>query len=290
MSQYVFEKLAPEYERLASIATVKPSREAELRQVCKTTLLPNKAIYRRVEQLTHVPAAGLMALAMREMSGSIHKYLGNGQRLTMRTTIVPKGRGPFPDTPDGFVAGCLDALAIDKLDQVWKSASGWSRARFCYESEEWNGWGYRARGIPSPYVFGATTVQKAGKFVADHVYSATTMDVQLGTLAIVEQLVAMDPDLAFFETIRKVESPPIIPSAAPHPIMGAVNIKWVQTSLNKLKIYEHGPLRVDGDVGRETRGAVRMFEERYHLSLDRGIPGPQVVAKLKEQLALAGLE
>jgi lysozyme family protein len=37
-----------------------------------------------------------MALAEREMSGNLHCYLGNGQRLTKRTTIVPLNRGPFP--------------------------------------------------------------------------------------------------------------------------------------------------------------------------------------------------
>ena len=54
-----------------------------------------------------------MALAEREMTGNLHCYLGNGRRLTMRTTIVPLHRGPFPDAPDGFVAGCLDALRCD---------------------------------------------------------------------------------------------------------------------------------------------------------------------------------
>src|ERR1700752_4381767 len=138
MSQLVFEKLEPDYARLAASASVKPSRESELRSAC-VRLLRDKALYQRVEQLTHVPAAALMALAEREMTGNTHCYLGNGQRLTMRTTLVPKGRGPLPDTPAGFVAGCFGALAIDKLDQVYKLAGGWSLPRFCYESEEWNG-------------------------------------------------------------------------------------------------------------------------------------------------------
>ena len=72
--------------------------------------------------------------------------------IPLRTTIVPKGRGPFPN----FNAGCLDALHLDGLDQVAKQPGGWTLPRFCYESEEWNGWGYRSHGIPSPYVFGAT--------------------------------------------------------------------------------------------------------------------------------------
>lgn len=284
-----FEKLEANYVFLASQAHIMPSREHEL-AAAVTDLLHAKAIYQRVESLTHVPAAVLMALAEREMTGNLHCYLGNGQRLTMRTTIVPKGRGPFPDTVDGYVQGCLDALHLDGLDQVYKQPGGWSLARFCYESEAWNGWGYRSRGIPSPYVFGATTVQRPGKFPRDHVFVATLMDPQLGTLALVEEIVKQDPSLEFADGISKDESqgailPPIV--IQPHPIMPNVNAEWVQRSLNRLRI-QGTPLLVDGNIGRGTRSVVRAFQIKNRLFVD-GIPGPQVVAALKQALAEAGM-
>jgi lysozyme family protein len=284
-----FEKLEANYVALTSAAVIEPSREHSLALACES-LIKDKAIYQRVEQLTHVPAAALMALAEREMTGNLHCYLGNGQRLTMRTTIVPLNRGPWTDTPDGFVDGCLDALHLDGLDQVYKDVGGWSLARFCYESEAWNGWGYRARGIPSPYVFGATTVQRPGKFIRDHVFSSTTIDPQLGTLALVEEIVKQDPSLAFADGIAKqsqgaVSAPIVIP---PHPEMVNVNAEWVQSSLNKLRV-PGTPLLVDGNIGRGTMGVIRTFEQKNRLLVDRGIPGPQVVARLKQSLAENGM-
>jgi len=288
MTQLAFEKLEANYEHLASIATIKPERERELLLVVEKTLLPQKALYQRVELLTHVPAAGLMALAMREMSGNTHKYLGNGQSLKQRTTIVPLNRGPFLQAyPEDFVAGCLDSLHLDGLDQVWKAPGGWSRSRYCYESEAWNGWGYRAHGIPSPYVFGATSVQRPGKYPRDHVWDATMWDTQLGTLAIVEEIFKQDPSLQFFDVAeREVQGAIVHVDIDPHPVI-TTDAKWIQTALNKLRV-RGTPLVVDGNIGRGTRGVVRMYQGTHHLVAD-GLPGPKTVASLKQSLAEAGL-
>lgn len=226
-----------------------------------------------------------MALAEREMSGNLHCYLGNGQRLTKR--IVPLNRGPFPDTEEGFITGALDALHLDGLDQVAKMPGGWSLPRLAYESEGWNGWGCRLRGIPSSYVFGGTTVQKPGKFIRDHVFSSTMMDPQLGTIAIVEKLFELDPSLKFANLIAKVDdTTPIVP--APHPVIGEGNIRWVQISLNKLRVAGT-PLAVDDNCGRGTRAAVRTFQQTHHLIVD-GLPGPKTVASIADTLAEAGLQ
>jgi lysozyme family protein len=285
-----YEALKSEYERLISIAHIRPECEHVL-EVTGRRLLHDKPVYAELSSYTGVPIAMLMALAEREMSGNLHCYLGNGQRLTKRTTIVPIGRGPFPDTKEGFIAGARDALAIDHLDQVVHSAEGWTMPRAAFESEDWNGWGYRSKGIPTPYAFGGTTAQRPGKYIRDHVYSATTMDPQLGTIAILEKLFELDQSLVFgagvVDKVPPVDAPSIIP-VMPHPVMGQTNIRWVQDALNKLKA-EGTPLVVDGDVGRATRAAVRAFEVKYRLTVDRGYPGPQVARKLTDLLAEQGI-
>ena len=284
--QYAYEALKAEYTALIARARIRPECEHMLAMTCNR-LLHDQAVYQRIFEATGVPVAALMALAEREMSGNLHCYLGNGQRLTKRTTIVPLNRGPFPDTEEGFIAGALDALHLDGLDQVAKMPGGWSLPRFAYESEHWNGWGYRLEGIPSPYPFGGTTVQKPGKFIRDHVYSSTLMDPQLGTVAIVEKLFELDPSLKFADSIVKVDdATPIVP--APHPVMGEGNVQWVQTSLNRLCV-RGAPLAVDGNCGRGTRAAVRAFQQTHHLIVD-GLPGPKTVASIGDALAEAGLQ
>jgi lysozyme family protein len=285
--QYAFEALEDEYAEQISRAHIRPECDHLLAITCER-LLHDKPVYQRIFEATGVPAAGLMALAEREMGGNLNCYLGNGQRLTKRTTIVPINRGPFPDTEEGFIAGALDALHLDGLDQVARMPGGWTLPRFAYESEKWNGWGYRAPRIriPSPYPFGGTTVQKPGKFIRDHVYSPTLMDPQLGTIAIVEKLFELDPSLKFGGSIVKVDdATPIVP--APHPVIGDSNIGWVQISLNKLRITGT-PLAVDGNCGRGTCAAVRAFQETHRLVVD-GLPGPKTVGALTDALAAAGL-
>lgn len=282
-----YEALKDDYVRLIGAAHIRPECDHIL-AVTARRLVHDKAVYLNIQEKTGVPAAALMALAEREMSGNLHCYLGNGERLTHRTTLVPKGRGPFPDTPDGFVAGALDALHLDGLDQIAKTPEGWSMTRFAYESELWNGFGYRSHGIPSPYVFGATAVQRAGKYVRDGVYDSGVMDPQLGTLAIVEEIFKLDPSLVFASVLPKadpVEAGPIVP--APHPVVGNADIYWVQKALNALHVGD--ALLVDGNLGRGTRAVVRQYEASRHLSVDRGYPGPQVIGSLKSELQAKGI-
>lgn len=275
--QHPYESLKSEFIQLISRAHIRPECEHVL-EMTGHRLLHDKAIYQRIFDTTGVPVAALMALAEREMTGNLHCYLGNGQRLTMRTTIVPIGRGPFPDTPDGFVRGAIDALHLDGLDQIAKTDEGWSMARFAYESELWNGFGYRSHGIPSPYVFGGTAVQRPGKFVRDHVYSSTLMDPQLGTIAIVEKLFELDSSVVFADGVTKVDAPSIVPQAAPVGVGGGLDVKRLQAALNAVHATVT-PLRIDGVYGRGTKEAVRQYQRALNLHVD-GLVGPETIKAL----------
>ena len=68
-----FAKLEANYIDLAGHATIVPSREPELERAVES-LLKDKSTYLRVQSSTGVPAAGLMALAEREMTGNLHCY------------------------------------------------------------------------------------------------------------------------------------------------------------------------------------------------------------------------
>jgi lysozyme family protein len=136
--------------------------------------------YEAITKATGVPGWVIGIIHYREANLNFRTYLGNGQPLSKKTTIVPKGRGPFST----FTEGAIDALKMEDFDKI----RDWSAARFLYESERFNGFGYYARGVNSPYVWGGTNHQQKGKFVRDGVFDPNVMDTQLGSAAILKAL------------------------------------------------------------------------------------------------------
>jgi lysozyme family protein len=238
-------------------------------------IMPLKARYAAVSAKTGVPVVVLMALNERESSSSMLTYLGNGDRLTAKTRHVPAGRGPFTS----WEAGAVDALHLDQLDDV----KDWCWARACYEGELWNGFGYRARGLHTPYLWSGTNVYSSGKFVSDGIFEAGVKDSQLGTVPLMLALVDLDKSLDL----------PGWPAACPWPDMAAPQAPpaghdgggrgtlWLQESLNKLM---NAGLLNDGSYGRRTAAAVRQFQEANGLTAD-GLSGPETISKLEAMLA-----
>lgn len=86
----------------------------------------------------------------------------------------------------------IDALLLKGLDKI----NDWEPGRLLYELERYNGFGYRAQGIPSPYVWaGSNQSDERGKYVADHVFSQTAVEKQLGCAVLVAGLIKLDPSL-----------------------------------------------------------------------------------------------
>jgi lysozyme family protein len=191
VAQYSFERVRAGYRdlwsRMKVLKVESASRQA--RQI-----IANKTRYQGIERATGVPWFVIGCLHMRESNGNFNTYLGNGQPLNRKTTIVPKGRGPWRS----FEAGAFDALVtVEHLDQI----RNWGPEHVAYAAEKFNGFGYRhpSRNIPSPYLWGGTTVQKRGKFVRDGVYDPSVMDPQIGAMAVLKQIMALDPSARFID-------------------------------------------------------------------------------------------
>src|SRR5258705_10394897 len=139
-------------------------------------LVAAKDRYQSVEAKTRVPWYMIAAIHEREASQSWNKQLAQGDPLNQVSTNVPRGMGPFSTWEEGAIA----ALKHDGLTSV----SDWCIEKVLHWQEKYNGWGYFFRGIPSPYVWGATSNQRPGKYVSDGVWSSTTMERQHGRGAI----------------------------------------------------------------------------------------------------------
>lgn len=129
--------------------------------------------YDPVEKEIGVPWYAVAARDMREESFNHKGYLGNGDPWNKRSVHVPAGRGPF----DSWKSGAIDALRLEGYDKI----KNWDIVSTLIHDEDYNGLGYKKRGLPSPYVYAGTTIQVAGKFVADGKFSSTAWDTQPST-------------------------------------------------------------------------------------------------------------
>ena len=159
-------------------------------------MIADKARYQAIEDATGVPWYWIAAVHNRENNRDFGGVLHNGQRIigtNKKTTLVPKGRGPFASWNDA----AIDALKLKNLDKI----DDWPIERILYEFERYNGFGYGpavlgSRAINSPYVWAGTSKQQAGKYVRDGKFVSSHVDTQLGTAALIKQLAEMDDSVA----------------------------------------------------------------------------------------------
>ena len=122
-----------------------------------------------------------------ESGADFSRHLHNGDPLTARTHQVPAGRPKAGSPPFTWEESARDALQLKNLDRV----QDWSVARCLYEFERYNGWGYVARKINSPYVWSFTTLYSRGKYVADGKFSASAVSQQCGAAATMKAMEAL---------------------------------------------------------------------------------------------------
>lgn len=145
----------------------------------------NRSRYELVAKATGVPWDVIGVIHYRESSNDFRGVLHNGQRIIgtgKKTTLVPKGRGPFSTWEEAAVdalANCHPYLAKNK---------DWSLGTTLDKLEAYNGLGYRYKGLPSPYLWAGTDQYVKGKYVADGKFDPNHVDQQLGVAALLMKL------------------------------------------------------------------------------------------------------
>jgi hypothetical protein len=82
----------------------------------------------------------------------------------------------------------------------------------------YNGLGYASKGVPSPYLWAGTNQYSSGKYVADGKHDPNHVDQQLGCVAMLLSMMAIDPTITF--TGAKI-TPPASKTAAQPSGLGA---------------------------------------------------------------------
>jgi lysozyme family protein len=185
MPKYNFNSLKGGYKNLYDTMVVSPQGKALTNNTVKR-VLKDKQRYLDVQTATGVDWIFIALTHNMECSGDFTKHLYNGDPLTARTVRVPAGlpkEGNPPFTWETSAVGALKHKGLDKF-----RPQDWTIELMLYQCEGFNGYGYRGRGINSPYLWSMTNHYTKGKYVKDGVYDVNAVSEQLGCAVLINAL------------------------------------------------------------------------------------------------------
>jgi uncharacterized protein (TIGR02594 family) len=240
-------------------AEVEPTKLKEVDAQVKNYLLKNKDRYVAVSKKTRVPWFVIGCLHYMEGSCNFTTHLHNGDSLKARTIQVPAGRPKIGTPPFSWEDSAIDALGYDHL----ANETDWSIPHILYLCEAYNGFGYRSHNVPSAYVWAGTTVAKPGRYIADRVWSATSMSTRCACASMLKTLIKTGEI-----------NTPIDSNSVPAPLPAWItlkngskgdNVKLLQTELNE---HFETTLTPDGNFGNITEKAVKVAEKMLEIPID----------------------
>jgi lysozyme family protein len=161
-----------------------------------------KARYQAVEKRTGVPWFIIAVIHERECSQNWKGSLAQGDPWDRVSVHVPTGRGPFKSWEDCAVDALVNCAPYASRNKDWSIGGALTLL------EQYNGLGYAARRVPSPYIWSGTDQYKSGKYVRDHVYDANVIDVQLGCAGLLLAMAALDRTIWFKPSITAGDTKP----------------------------------------------------------------------------------
>jgi lysozyme family protein len=164
--------------------------------------------YQAVSAKTGVPWAAIAVIHERESSQDWAASLAQGDPWNRVSVHVPAGRGPFRSWEDAAIDALVNCAPYAARNKDW------SIGGILTTLEEYNGLGYAARGVPSPYVWSGTDQYRSGKYIRDGVYDPNAVDSQLGCAGMLLAMMALDPTIAFGEKMPPI----VVPSSKLNPV------------------------------------------------------------------------
>ena len=238
----------------------------------------NRQRYEDVAAETGIPALLIAAIHYRESSGDFSRYLHQGDPLGRPAVRVPNNIPVFHHWHDAAV----HALNMKRTirDRVGLDANTKDPAAIATFAEAYNGLGYHNAGRVSPYVYSGTDAYTGGKYVRDSVFSASTIDQQIGVLAMMDAAGGLEG----------IDMAPLTPErawarvAAGSLLLRQGSTHMAVTHLQQLLKASGQDIGVDGRFGPGTRGAVARFQQGEGLTAD-GIVGRATAAALQRRAA-----
>jgi lysozyme family protein/peptidoglycan hydrolase-like protein with peptidoglycan-binding domain len=268
--------LSGEYGQLWSTCAVRSRRAATVDAVVDR-IVQSKARYAKAGRPAGVPWQVVGIIHMLESGGNFQAHLHNGDPLTARTVRVPAGRPASGKPPFTWEGSAADALALQGLDG-WKD---WSPPGSLYVFERYNGFGYRSRGVPSPYLWSFSNHYSKGKFVADGRFSATAVSEQCGAAVLLHRLV--ERELVKLAGVKPAAEDGVLRRGSRGPAVAALK-KQLRAWFDAAAPGEWKRFGVSANdvFGAGTEKAVKVFQTRAGLLSD-GEVGPLTRGALKQK-------
>jgi lysozyme family protein len=186
------------------------------------SLVDAKKRYQAVEAKTGVPWFVIAVIHERESSQNWGRSLAQGDPWNKASVHVPAGRGPF----SSWEEAAIDALL--NCHPYLAKRKDWSLAGVLIALEMYNGIGYASGPVdyrtgkqyppqPSPYLWAGTNQYTSGKYIADRKFDPTHVDQQLGCVAMLLSMMAIDPTIAFPGAGKPADASKAAPAPKPAP-------------------------------------------------------------------------
>lgn len=174
-------ELSADYNSRWRAMIVRPDRLAQVDSIARR-MASRRDRYERVTGPFGVPWWWLAA---------VHELEHSGRFTTSMVITDPIDVPPGQPVP----SATIDDAQWDDTARALLRARGlaswqdWSVAGACYQWERYNGFGYREREVPSPYLWSFSNQYVSGKFVRAGVFSFTTVSQQAGAAVLLRRLV-----------------------------------------------------------------------------------------------------
>ena len=180
-----FGQLRAEYEAYYAACTERPEHAGNVAYYVKR-LNQGREVYAQVGgDLNGIPWMFIGVIHGMECGFNFAGHLHNGDPLRARTVHVPAGRPAAGSPPFTWRQSAVDALTMKKFHEV----GDWSIPHMLYLLEKYNGFGYRMRRVPSPYLWSFSNMYAKGKYVQDGRFDPEAVSKQCGAALMLKAVV-----------------------------------------------------------------------------------------------------
>lgn len=178
------DQLKQNYLMLYSLMVINTSKEPVIDGII-TKISSNIQRYKNVSsKMGTLPWYVVAIIHSMECSLNFNCHMHNGDPLTARTIHVPRGRPIQGSPPFRWEDSAIDAMNM----RGFASVTDWSIPAILFDFESYNGFGYRMKGLNTPYLWSFTNNYTTGKFTFDHGFDPNIISQECGAAPLLFKL------------------------------------------------------------------------------------------------------